>query len=159
MARASFLLRAAGFLALWLVLAGWQPADLPAAAVAVIAATWVSLKLSPAAVPGLSLPNLAVLTLRYPLQSLLAGIDVARRAFAPSLPLHVDTIAYTPLLPPGPARDAFLAYASTMPGTVPVTADVVDTILMHCLDSRHPVAAQMAAEERRFMRVLGEADA
>lgn len=37
------LLRGGGFLALWLVLAGVNPGDLPAAAVAVIAATRVSL--------------------------------------------------------------------------------------------------------------------
>ena len=37
-------LRAGGFLALWLVLAGSTRRDLPAAAVAVAAATWVSLR-------------------------------------------------------------------------------------------------------------------
>ena len=43
--------RAAGFLVLWLVLAGVEIADLPAAAVAVVAATWASLHLLP---PGSS---------------------------------------------------------------------------------------------------------
>jgi multicomponent Na+:H+ antiporter subunit E len=152
------LLRAGGFLALWLVLAGVSVADLPAAAVAVVAATWASLSLSPPAGPGISLPDLAMLVLRFPGQSLLAGIDVAMRVFDPRLPLNVDIIAYTPRLPEGPARDAFTAYASLMPGTVPVTADAGGDILIHCLDVTQPVAQQMAQEEDRFIRMLGYRD-
>jgi multicomponent Na+:H+ antiporter subunit E len=152
------LLRAGGFLVLWLVLAGVSVADLPAAAVAVVAATRVSLSLSPPAGPGISLPDLALLVLRFPGQSLLAGIDVAMRVFDPRLPLNVDTIPYTPRLPAGPARDAFTAYASLMPGTVPVTADAGGDILIHCLDVTQPVAQQMAQEEDRFIRMLGYRD-
>jgi multicomponent Na+:H+ antiporter subunit E len=152
------LLRAGGFLALWLVLAGVSLADLPAAAVAVAAATWVSLSLSPPNGPGISLPDLAMLILRFPGQSLLAGIDVAMRVFDPRLPLNVAMIPYTPRLPRGSARDAFAAYASLMPGTVPVTADAGGVILIHCLDATQPVAQQMAREEDRFIRVLGYRD-
>jgi multicomponent Na+:H+ antiporter subunit E len=152
------LLRAGGFLALWLVLAGVSVADLPAAAVAVVAATWVSLSLSPPAGPGISLPDLALLILRFPGQSLLAGIDVAMRVFDPRLPLNVDMIAYAPRLPEGPARDAFTAYASLMPGTVPVSAGAGGDILIHCLDVTQPVAQQMAQEEDRFIRMLGYRD-
>jgi multicomponent Na+:H+ antiporter subunit E len=153
------LLRAAGFLALWLVLAGVALADLPAAAVAVVAATWVSLRLAPPAGPRISLPDLAMLILRFPGQSLMAGIDVARRVFDPRLPLNVDTIAYAPRLPEGPLRDAFTAYASLMPGTVPVSAGTGGEMLIHCLDVSQPVAAQMVQEEARFIRMLGYRDA
>ncbi len=152
------LLRGGGFLALWLVLAGVNPGDLPAAAVAVIAATRVSLSLSPPAGPMMSLPDLLLLILRFPGQSLLAGIDVAMRVFDPRLPLNVDMIAYAPRLPEGPARDAFTAYASLMPGTVPVTANAGGDILIHCLDVTQPVAQQMAQEEDRFIRMLGYRD-
>jgi multicomponent Na+:H+ antiporter subunit E len=149
------LLRATGFLALWLVLAGISLADLPAASVAVVAATWVSLLLSPPAGPRVSLPDLATLILRFPRASFLAGVDVARRAFAPRMRLDVDTVVYTPRLPPGAARDAFTAYASLMPGTVPVSSGDGTTLLVHCLDATQPVAQQMAEEEDRFIRVLG----
>ena len=67
--------RAAGFLVLWLVLAGADVADLPAAAVAVVAATWTSLRLLP---PGSSRPSpsaLAELTLRFAYQSVAAGAE------------------------------------------------------------------------------------
>jgi multicomponent Na+:H+ antiporter subunit E len=152
------LLRAAGFLALWMVLAGVTLADLPAAAVAVAAATWVSLILSPPRGPRISLPDLARLIGRFPGQSLLAGIDVARRAFHPRMPLNVDTILYAPRVPPGAARDAFVAYASLMPGTVQVPSGDGSQILIHCLDATQPVAQQMAEEEDRFIRVLGYGD-
>jgi multicomponent Na+:H+ antiporter subunit E len=151
-------LRAGGFLALWLVLAGVNPGDLPAAAVAVVAATWVSLSLAPPAGPRISLPGLAMLILRFPGQSLLAGVDVAMRVFDPRLPLNVGTVPYTLRLPEGSARDAFTAYASLMPGTVPVTADAGGNILIHCLDVTQPVAQQMAQEEARFIRMLGYRD-
>lgn len=155
MAMPSVLLRSAGFLALWVVLAGVHVADIPAAAAAVVAATWVSLRLSPPGQGALSLPGLAALVARYPWQSLQAGIDVARRVFAPALPLDVGTIAYTPRLPPGPARDAFLAYASTLPGTVPVATEDGPGIVIHCLDVGQDAATQMAEEEARFIRALG----
>lgn len=149
--------RAVGFGALWVVLAGWQPADLPAAVVAVAAATWVSLRLSPPGDGRLSWPALGALALRFPWQSLVAGVDVARRAFSPALPLDVGAVAYAPRLPPGPARDAFLAYASTLPGTIPV--EDAGRVVIHCLDQSQPAAAQLAAEEARFMRVMGRRDA
>jgi len=153
------LLRGAGFLALWLVLAGLDMDDLPAAVVAVVAATWVSLRLLPPGDRCISLSGLVALAARFPFQSLEAGIDVARRAFAPDLPLNVGTVSYTPRLPAGSARDAFLAYASLMPGTVPVSVDDGPAILVHCLDVRQAVAQQMADDEARFIRVLGSTDA
>jgi multicomponent Na+:H+ antiporter subunit E len=72
--------RAAGFLVLWLVLAGADVADLPAAAVAVVAATWTSLRLLPPGSSRLSPSALAKLTLRFAHQSVAAGVDVAWRA-------------------------------------------------------------------------------
>jgi multicomponent Na+:H+ antiporter subunit E len=80
--------RAAGFLGLWLVLAGVDPANLPAAAVAVGAATWASLRLLP---PGPWRPRpaaLAGLVLRFLRQSIVGDVDVAWRAFHPRLPVR-----------------------------------------------------------------------
>ena len=62
-------------------------------------------------------------------------------------------------LPAGSARDAFTAYASLMPGTLPVTAEAGGTLLIHCLDAGQPIAQQMADEEARFIRMLGGTDA
>jgi len=149
-------LRAIGFLVLWLVLAGFNPGDLPAAAVAVAAATWTSLRLLPPTGSRLSLPGIARLALHFPRQSLMAGIDIARRAFDPRLPLRPGFVTVSLRLPPGMRRDAFCAFASLLPGTLPTDTNDDGTLLVHCLDVGQPVAAQMAADELVFARTLGD---
>jgi multicomponent Na+:H+ antiporter subunit E len=146
--------RAAGFLVFWLVLAGVNPGDLPAAAVAVAAATFVSLRLLPPGQFRLSPLGLARLVLRFPIQAVIAGVDVARRALDPRLPLRPGFVTYSPRLPPANARDAFCALASLMPGTLPADTNEDGTLLVHCLDIGQPEVAQLGVEEARFMRAL-----
>ena len=95
------LLRAAIFFAFWLILSGTKPADLVVGALAAIAATWVSLRLLPAGEWSLGVVALARLVLRFPLQSIAAGIDVARRAFHRRLPLRPGFVVYRSRLPAG----------------------------------------------------------
>ena len=78
--------RAAWFLGLWLVLAGADPSDLPAAALAVVAATWTSLHLLPPSGARVSPVAMALLVPRFLRQSVVAGVDVARRALDPQVP-------------------------------------------------------------------------
>jgi multicomponent Na+:H+ antiporter subunit E len=139
--------RAAGFLVLWLVLAGVEIADLPAAAVAVVAATWASLHLLPPGSSRLSPSALARLTLRFAYQSVAAGADVAWRALDPRLPLRPGFVRY-------PARNAFTTLTSLLPGTVPAGAES-GHIVYHCLDVDQPVMSQLAAEEAALARALG----
>ena len=84
----------------------------------------------------------------------MAGVDVARRALDPRLPLRPGFVTYAPRLPPGSARDGFCALASLMPGTLPVGTNEDGTLLVHCLDIGQPAAAQLAAEEAVFMRAV-----
>jgi multicomponent Na+:H+ antiporter subunit E len=147
-------MRAAGFLALWLVLAGIDLDDLPAVAVAVAGATFVSLRLLPPGRWRLSPLGVARLALRFPGQAVIAGVDVARRAFDPRLPLQPGFVTYSPRLPPGGARDAFCALASLMPGTLPADTNEDGTLLVHCLDIDEPAVAQLAAEEAVFMQAV-----
>ena len=147
--------RAIGFLVLWLILAGFNPGDLPAAVVAVAGATWTSLRLLPPGGPRLSPLGIARLALRFLQQSLTAGIDVARRALDPRLPLRPGFVTVSPRLPPGMQRDAFCAFASLLPGTLPVDTNEDGTLLVHCLDVGQPAAAQMAVDEDLFARALG----
>ena len=147
--------RGTGFLMLWLVLAGFNPGDLPAAVVAVAGATWTSLRLLPPGEWRLSPLGIARLALRFPGQSLTAGIDVARRALDPRLPLRPGFVTVSPRLSPGTQRDAFCAFASLLPGTLPVDTNDDGTLVVHCLDVGQPVAAQMAADEDLFARALG----
>jgi multicomponent Na+:H+ antiporter subunit E len=148
------LARGAMFFALWLVLMqSTKPGDLAVGALATVAATWVSLSLLPPQTGRVRFFRLLARVPRFLWQSLIAGIDVARRVFAPSLPLHTGFVDYLTGFPRGQARNNFAAITSLMPGTVPV-GDGPDTIEFHCLDIEQPVAAQMANEERLLAKAL-----
>ena len=154
---ASGLRRFGLFLGFWLALIGFSQTDLAVGLPAAAAAVWVSLRLLPPSSGGrLSYGAIAVLVLRLPWQSLVAGIDVARRALDPRMPLRTGFVAFPTRLPRGPSRDAFRALMSLQPGTLPVSAEDNGDILFHCLDTTQPVAAQLAAEEARFLRILGQ---
>ena len=142
------------FLALWLILAGVNTADLPAGVVAVAAAVWASLRLMPPAALRLSTLGIARLAARFPLEALLAGIDVARRALAPRLPLRPGFVTCPSRLPTGTAREAFLMFMALLPGTVPCDASDDGELLVHCVDVVQPIAAQMIRDEARFMRAM-----
>ena len=144
------------FFGFWVILIGVSPANLIVGLPAAAAALWVSLQLLPPGDRRLSYGALAGILLRLPWQSLVAGIDVARRALDPRMPLRTGFVVFPSRLPPGSARDAFCALMSLQPGTLPVGAGEKDDILFHCLDTAQPVAAQLAAEEARFLRALGQ---
>lgn len=148
----SAIMRAGGFLGLWLVLAGPNTADLPIGIFAAAAATWASLWLLPPGQSRLSPPGLAAAVLRTLGQSVVAGIDIALRALDPRLPLRPGFVVYQARLPPGPARNVFCVLASLAPGTLPAGMDADGAIMVHCLDSGQPVAAQLAAEEQLLCR-------
>ena len=147
--------RAVGFLVFWLMLSGVDPADLPAGAVAVAAATWASLRLLPPSMTRVRPAAVAELSLRFLRQSVVAGVDVARRALDTRLPIHPGFVVYPVGLPPGPARSTCTTLMSLLPGTVPTGADKSGALLIHCLDVEQPVVAQLAAEEALLVRVMG----
>ena len=150
-------MRAVGFLGVWVVLSGYALVDLLPGVIAALAATWSSLHLLPPGPNRMQPLALTKVALRFLRQSLLAGADVARRALDPKLPLDPGFIRYSTGLPPGTARNAFTALMSLLPGTVPVGSDQSGALVIHCLDIRQPVAAQLAAEEALLVRVMGGA--
>jgi multicomponent Na+:H+ antiporter subunit E len=149
--------RAAIFFVFWLILSGTKPADFVVGALTAIAATWVR----PAPVADgqwrLSTVALARLVLRFPLQSITAGIDVARRAFDPRLPLRPGFVVYRSRLAPGAARNAFTTLTSLLPGTLPCGADDRGGLMIHCIDVDQPVIEQLGAEEALLLEVMGGA--
>jgi multicomponent Na+:H+ antiporter subunit E len=150
------LARCAWFLGLWVVLCGTDPVGLAVGLMAAAAATWTSICLLPP-VPGrMRFLSLVLLGLRFFCKSLIAGLDVARRAFDPRLPLQPGFVTYSCRLPRSPAQSVFCAMTSLMPGSVPTGLDEQGRLLMHCLDTRQPLVEQMAAEEARLIRALGE---
>jgi multicomponent Na+:H+ antiporter subunit E len=140
------LLRAAGFLAFWLMLFGVNPTDLPMGALTAAAATWASLRLLPPGPWRLRPGALARLALRFLGQSIVAGADVVRRALDPRLPLRPGFVAFPVYFPPGAARNAFATLTSLLPGTVPA-GEESGQLVYHCLDTDQPVSSQLAAEE------------
>lgn len=148
--------RAAAFLGLWFVLSGIGPSQLTLAApVAVIGATWLSLRLLPPGGSRGSLVPLIQLVVRFPQQTVVAGVDVAWRALDPRLPLRPGLVTYPVRFPPGAARNAFCTLTCLVPGTLPVGTDENDALIIHCLDVKQPIAAQLSAEEALLARVLG----
>jgi multicomponent Na+:H+ antiporter subunit E len=146
--------RAALLFGVWLVVdQSAKPGNLLVGVLAAAAATWASLKLLPPARGRVRLGGLLLLLPRFLWQSLVAGFDVARRALAPRLDLQPGFVEYRTMLPPGSARSAFELISSLMPGTVP-SDEGPRHIEYHGLDTRQPVAEQLAAEERAYAPVL-----
>lgn len=147
-------LRVLGFLVLWVVVTGGNPTDLVAGAVAALAASWASLHLLRPGTSRVRPAALARFVQRFLRQSVVAGIDVARRALDPRLPLNPGFVAYPARLPPGLGRNMFTALMSLLPGTVPTGSAGKGGLLIHCLDVGQPVAAQLAEEEALFAKVV-----
>jgi multicomponent Na+:H+ antiporter subunit E len=150
-------MRAVGFFVLWMMLTGGNSGDLLAGAVAALAASWASLRLLRPSASRVRPIAFARLALRFLHQSVVAGIDVARRALDPRLPLHPGFVVYPVGLPRGPARNMFTTLMSLLPGTVPTGSDERGELLIHCLDTEQPVAAQLTMEEEVFAQVIAEA--
>ncbi|MGE3295293.1 MAG: Na+/H+ antiporter subunit E [Geminicoccaceae bacterium] len=145
--------RAALLAVLWLALFGPDPVALAVGVVAAAAAAWASLRLLPPGAARLSLSRLVGLAASFLGQSVVAGVDVAGRALDPRLPLRPGFVRHRLGLAPGPFRSGFLALSSLLPGTLPAQADPDGAVLFHCLDTRQPVAEQLARAEARFAGV------
>ena len=146
--------RALAFGALWMVLLpSGKPGDLAMGLVATAAATWTSVRLLPPAAGRVRLLALAAQVPRLLWASIVAGADVARRAFARELPARTGFVAYRTALPRGAARNGFATVTSLLPGTVPAE-DTAAAIVYHALDTAQPVTHALAAEERRLAHVF-----
>ena len=145
--------RFAFFLCIWLIVANWKIADLPVGIAASALALWISLIIVPRADVGLRIVPLAVLAYRLLSFSIIAGIDVARRALLPRLDLNPGFVAVPLTLEPGISRNAFLVYQSLQPGTLPTGAEG-DLLQVHCLDASQPVIESVAADEALLKKAI-----
>ena len=153
-APAAALARGASYLLLWLLLMpSLKPTDLLVGLAVAGAATLFSLRLHPPATGCLHFGSLLALMPHFIWESVLAGIDVARRAFDPKLPLQPGFVACPLDFPQGFARNTFATITSLMPGTVPC-GEKDGALIYHCLDIRQPVVEQLWAEEELLARAL-----
>jgi len=86
-------------------------------------------------------------------QSVRGGLDVARRALSPSMPLAPGFVELRTTLPEGAGRVLLADVVSLLPGTV--TVDVVDDVLLlHGLEVGPAFEAEFRALEARVARLL-----
>ncbi len=140
----------------WMAFAGTQADALIVGLVVTIATLWLSLKLLPARDP-LRLWRLARHLPRFVYGSVTGGIDVARRALSPALPLNPGWIKLPSRLPGG-ARATLGAELSLMPGTLVAGSDGSD-LLVHLLDVDGGFDAAIRREEAEIAAIIGQTDA
>ncbi|MBW6509077.1 MAG: Na+/H+ antiporter subunit E [Desulfuromonadales bacterium] len=141
-----FILRLGGCLFLWWVLTGGRASSWIIGVPTIALALWV-MEAAPQTHPWrISFAGLLRFIPYFLLQSLRGGIDVARRAYSPRLPLDPQIIDFPLNLPPGPAQVFFLNSVSLLPGTL--SADLNGTTLkVHLLD--HKIDPQLDQLETR----------
>jgi multicomponent Na+:H+ antiporter subunit E len=149
-------MRSAGYFIFWLVLTGVDGNDVVPGLIAAVISARVSLELLPANTLNFRPVPAFWLFLRFLGQSFTAGIQVARVAFDPRLPLAPGLVVHRTALPEGPVRDAFATISSLLPGTLPSGTGEGGTMIVHCLDILAPVNEQLEGEERRFVSALRE---
>lgn len=88
------------------------------------------------------------------MRSLLGGVDVARRAFHPGMPIAPDLIEYPLRLPPGLPRVFMANTVSLLPGTLSAALDR-SFLTVHVLDRRTGFLADLAAVEYDVARIFG----
>lgn len=151
-------LRLAGFTFLWWVLSEGVLADWPLVSLFALLATTSSLVLLPPASVRLRPLGLVRFLPYFLWQSLLGGLDVARRAFSPRLPLSPGFTEYPLKLRSEAARVFFVWTVSLMPGTAS-TELLEGTLKLHVLDTAQGVAKLKGLEARVARLFAGEGDA
>lgn len=155
--------RWAGFLVFWLLLAAPDPAaaisdnlaDLLVGVLAAAMATWTSLRLLPPTPGRPRYRALFRLAVRFLGNSVGSGFALLPAVFGPRRSIQPGCFAYATRFTPGPARAAFGAITSAVPGTLTVGAEPDGALLYHGLDLRQPVAAELAVDEALLLQAVG----
>lgn len=148
--------RALLFALLWWALAEGRADAWGLGAVAVAAATWASLRLSPPGRRRISFAGLAGFAGFFLWNSLRGGVQVAFMALRPGLGFRPAALDLSLSLPAGAPRVLMLNTLSLMPGTLGVRLDGA-RLKLHVLDERLPVAAEARALEAHIARLFGVA--
>lgn len=142
----ALLLRAALFAALWWVLAEGRNDGWLLGALAVATATWTSLRLQPPSIGAGTPAAFARFLAFFVRSSWLGGLQVTAMALRGRAALQPGMVEWRTTLPAGGARMLLVYVVGLMPGTVGVDLNG-DTLLIHALDERLPVAAETRALE------------
>lgn len=141
---------------LWLVLAEGQLQAGWLAVLAIASATATSLVLMPPGASRWRLVGLAAFVPFFARLSMLGGLDVARRALDPALPLRPSLRNYRLRLAEEGARVFLANTLSLLPGTVSVELRH-DRLRLHLLDESMPVERTLQALEQQVAALFGVA--
>lgn len=149
----SVLLRGSGFAVLWFVFAAGDTNGWVLMAGTVVAATLVSLWLEPPRGDMWRPWGIMRLVLFFAWYSLWGGIDVARRALHPRLPVRPGFLVHESTLGSVTARRLFMAMVSLLPGTLSVTVQG-DRVVVHALSTDMDVKETLRVLEKRIEAAL-----
>jgi len=119
----------------------------------ILVAAWLSARLAPPERGRLSRTGSARFAGFFLIESLRGGLDVARRALNPRLPMNPGIVCYPLRLPPGRARWFFCCVISLLPGTAVIKMDD-QQICVHELDLTPESPAELRALEERVARMF-----
>jgi len=146
--------RAALLCVVWWTLTEGEVSGAGLGAVVVVLALAVSLAIAPSRVPWRARGTVA-LAVRFFVDSLRGGIDVARRALARDLPLSPTVIRYRVRLTSVSSQQLFTGAVSLMPGTLSIA--LVDRDLdIHVLVDDPRAHRRLERFECAIARALGE---
>jgi len=148
----SILKRAILLGAVWCVLTGAGRNALIAGLLVLPPAVWLSMLLLPPT-RALRLYGMAAFLPGFLWSSLRGGIDVARRAFHPRMPLNPGWMVVPVGLPDG-GKVALGGALSLMPGTLVAGRDDEGRLLVHLLDRDQDVEGLVRLEEARMGAML-----
>jgi multicomponent Na+:H+ antiporter subunit E len=151
----SLLARGLFFTALWALLSENNWHDLPLIAGIIVMATASSFALWPVAAWRWHLWPLVKFAPYFLQESVAGGLDVARRAFSPTLPLDPGIEDFELRLGSEPARVFFAWTVSLLPGTASVRLEET-RLRMHVLDRGQALEEKLRELERRIGAIFGD---
>ncbi|GAB6191404.1 Na+/H+ antiporter subunit E [Desulfocastanea catecholica] len=137
----------------WGLSEGRLPNILPALGVIALT-TGVSFYCIPPGRWNIRVTELPGFLLFFLVQTFLAGMDVARRAFHPRLPLAPKVITYTLQLPRQSAKIFFVWTVSLLPGTASISLKG-NQVLIHVLDKHQAQQEKLQSIEERIAYLFG----
>ena len=151
----SFLLRSGALTLTWWILTAGDTTSLALGVPVALIASGLSLKLAPPRSPGFRIAGVPRYAWYFISQSVLGGLDVARRALSPSMPINPALVEYRVSLSSAAARVIFANTISLLPGTL--SARIVgDALQVHALDASPSVQTGLRDLETRVGALFGE---
>jgi multicomponent Na+:H+ antiporter subunit E len=149
-------IRIAGYAFVWWVVAEGAAASWTVGAPAVLLAALVGWSLASPRPAGWRLGGLLRFMAHFVLRSLHGGLDVARRAIDPRLPLAPAMVPYRLRLPrDGAGAVFFVDMVNLLPGTLCAAFDG-DRLTVHVVDRARPVLDDLRELEVRVAGLFGE---